>query len=66
MLEEAITLMEAYVSAEVRLYLIPKAWKKKESRPGPGRERRAEHLGLDKDAGQQPEGLESLPAKPTG
>lgn len=28
-LEEAIALMEAYVSTEASLYLIPEAWKKK-------------------------------------
>lgn len=30
-LEEAISLMEVYASAETGLYLIPKAWKKKAS-----------------------------------
>lgn len=32
-LEDVITLMEAYTSVEVGMYLIPWAWKKKNDRP---------------------------------
>lgn len=58
-LEEVISLMETYASAEAGLYLIPKACKKKGNCPSAGGERRSKEKGWGDEPGRYPEGTEA-------